>query len=63
MLEQFKKTGKQALDDLKKVNDMASLEEFRIKYLSRKGHIIQLLSQIGKLPPDQNLRLASLPIK
>jgi hypothetical protein len=37
MLEQFKKTGKEALADLKKVNDLAALEEFRIKYLSRKG--------------------------
>jgi phenylalanyl-tRNA synthetase alpha chain len=53
MLDEFKKTGKEALADLKKVNDMASLEEFRIKYLSRKGQIIQLLSQIGKLPPEE----------
>ena len=53
MLEQFKKTGKEALADLKKVTDLAALEEFRIKYLSRKGRIIQMLSQIGKLPPEE----------
>ena len=53
MLEQFKKTGKEALADLKKVNDLAALEEFRVKYLSRKGQIIQMLSQIGKLPPEE----------
>ena len=53
MLEQFKKTGKEALADLKKVNDLAALEEFRVKYLSRKGRIIQMLSQIGKLPPEE----------
>jgi len=53
MLEQFKKTGKDALADLKKVTDLTTLEEFRIKYLSRKGRIIQMLSQIGKLPPEQ----------
>jgi len=53
MLEQFKKTGKDALDDLKKVTDLSALEEFRIKYLSRKGQIIQMLSRIGKLPPEQ----------
>jgi len=53
MLEQFEKTGKDALADLKKVTDLTTLEEFRIKYLSRKGRIIQMLSQIGKLPPEQ----------
>ncbi len=53
MLEQFKKTGKDALADLKKVTDLRTLEEFRIKYLGRKGQIIQMLSQIGKLPPEQ----------
>ena len=63
MLEQFKKTGKEALDDLKKVNDMASLEEFRIKYLSRKGQIIQLLSQIGKLPPEEKPQAGQLANK
>ncbi len=63
MLEQFKKTGKEALDDLKKVNDMASLEEFRIKYLSRKGQIIQLLSQIGKLPPEEKPKAGQLANK
>jgi phenylalanyl-tRNA synthetase alpha chain len=53
MLEQFKKTGKEALADLKKVTDLAALEEFRIKYLSRKGQIIQMLSQIGKMSPEE----------
>ena len=63
MLEQFKKTGKEALEDLKKVNDLASLEEFRIKYLSRKGQIIQLLSQIGKLPPEEKPKAGQLANK
>ena len=52
MLEQFEKIGKEALSDLKKVTDLDSLEQFRIKFLSRKGKVIQMLSQIGKLPPD-----------
>ena len=63
MLDEFKKTGKEALDDLKKVTDMASLEEFRIKYLSRKGRIIQLLSQIGKLPPEEKPQAGQLANK
>jgi phenylalanyl-tRNA synthetase alpha chain len=53
MLEQFKQISKEALADLKKVTDLRILEEFRIKYLGRKGQIIQMLSQIGKLPPEQ----------
>lgn len=63
MLEQFEKTGKDALADLKKVNDLASLEEFRIKYLSRKGQIIQMLSQIGKLPSEQKPQAGQLANK
>lgn len=63
MLEQFKKTGKEALDDLKKVTDLRSLEEFRIKYLSRKGQIIQMLNQIGKLPPEQKPQAGQLANK
>ena len=63
MLEQFKKTGKEALTDLKKVTDLASLEEFRIKYLSRKGQIIQMLSQIGKLPPEEKPHAGQLANK
>jgi phenylalanyl-tRNA synthetase alpha chain len=52
MLEQFEKIGKEALSDLKKVTDLDSLEQFRIKYLGRKGLVIDMLSQIGKLPKD-----------
>jgi len=63
MLEQFKQTGKEALADLKKVTDLAALEEFRIKYLSRKGHIIQMISQIGKLPPEEKPQAGQLANK
>ena len=52
MLEQFEKIGKEAIADLKNITDLDSLEQFRIKYLGRKGLVIQMLSQIGKLPPE-----------
>jgi phenylalanyl-tRNA synthetase alpha chain len=52
MLEQFKNTGKEALSELKKISDQPALEKFRIKYLSRKGRITQMLSEIGKLPRE-----------
>ena len=63
MLEQFKQIGKEALADLKKVTDLRTLEEFRIKYLSRKGQIIQMLSQIGKLPTEQKPQAGQLANK
>jgi len=53
MLEQFEKTGREALEQLKKVTDLKALEQFRIDYLSRKGRITQMLSRIGKFAPDQ----------
>ncbi|MDD5327810.1 MAG: phenylalanine--tRNA ligase subunit alpha [Phycisphaerae bacterium] len=53
MLEQLEKIGKDALAALKKITDMASLEEYRIKYLGRKGQITQMLSQIGQFPSEQ----------
>jgi len=52
MLEQFKKTGQEALSELKKISDQSGLEQFRIKYLSRKGRITRMLSEIGKFPRE-----------
>ena len=53
MLEQFEKIGQDARAALDKVTDLSHLEEFRIKYLARKGLIIDMLSQIGKFPAEQ----------
>ena len=63
MLEQFENIGKQALGDLKQVNDVQSLEQFRLKYLSRKGLIIQMLSQVVSFHPTKNLLRARLQIR
>jgi phenylalanyl-tRNA synthetase alpha chain len=60
MLEQFKKTGEQALAELQKVTDLAALEEFRIKYLGRKGQVTQMLSQIGKFSPEEKPKAGQL---
>ena len=53
MLEKFKKIGSEALSALKSVKDQAGLEEFRVKYLGRKGQVTGMLSQIGQLEPEQ----------
>jgi len=52
-LERFEKIGESALAELKKVADKAGLEEFRIKYLGRKGEVTQMLSQIGQFAAEQ----------
>jgi len=63
MLEQFEKIGKGALAELEKISDLEQLEEFRIKYLARKGQITQVLSQIGKLPREQKPKAGQLANK
>jgi phenylalanyl-tRNA synthetase alpha chain len=63
MLEQLEQIGKQALDELRNVRDLKGLEEFRIKYLGRKGLIMQLLSDIGRLPREEKPRAGQLANK
>jgi phenylalanyl-tRNA synthetase alpha chain len=63
MLEQFEQTGKQALDELTGVQDLRALEAFRIKYLGRKGLIMQMLSDIGRLPVAEKPRAGQLANK
>ncbi len=63
MLEQFEKTGKEALDALKKVTDSTALEEFRIKFLSRKGQLTQMLSQVGQCAAEQRREAGQLANK
>jgi len=63
MLGQFEKVGKDALADLEKVGDLAALEDFRIKYLGRKGQITKMLGQIGRLPPEQKAQAGQLANK
>lgn len=52
MLDNFKKIGSDAMAALGEVKDAAALEEFRIKYLGRKGLVTGMLSQIGQLDKD-----------
>lgn len=52
MLDDFRKIGSDALAALNDIKDSASLEEFRIKYLGRKGLVTGMLSQIGQLDKE-----------
>lgn len=53
MLDTFEKIGASAMTELQAVETAEQLEQFRIKYLGRKGQVTGMLSQIGKLPPEQ----------
>jgi phenylalanyl-tRNA synthetase alpha chain len=53
MLDEFKKIGQDAIEHLKRISDLNSLEEYRIKYLGRKGEITDLLSKIGKISKEE----------
>jgi phenylalanyl-tRNA synthetase alpha chain len=63
MLDQFEQIGAQALAELENVRDLKSLEDFRIKYLGRKGLIMGLLSEVGKLPREEKPRGGQLANK
>ncbi len=63
MLEQFEQVGKDALAELEQVSDAQTLEDYRIKYLGRKGAVTQLLSQIGKLPKEDKPKAGQLANK
>ncbi len=45
--------GRQAGEELEKISDAQALEQFRIKYLGKKGVFTQAKSSIGKLPKEQ----------
>jgi phenylalanyl-tRNA synthetase alpha chain len=60
MLEQFEQAAGQALAELEHVKDLKALEDFRIKYLGRKGLIMQLLSEVGQLPREEKPRAGQL---
>ncbi len=60
MLNKFETIGKEAIEELNRVNDAQSLEDYRIKYLGRKGLITGMLSQIGQFPPEQRAQAGQL---
>jgi phenylalanyl-tRNA synthetase alpha chain len=63
MLERLAQAGSQALAELEQVKDLKALEDFRIKYLSRKGLIMELLSEVGRLPREQKPKAGQLANK
>lgn len=52
VLEEMEATGRRALAELETVDTAESLEAYRIKYLSRKGQVTELVGQLGSLPGE-----------
>ena len=63
MLDHFNQIKELALKELDAIADLEQLEAFRIKYLGRKGQVVQMLSQIGKLPKEQKPQAGQLANK
>ena len=49
MLDDFKKIGSDALEELKGISDGGALEAFRVKYIGKKGSVTGMLGQIRNL--------------
>ena len=52
-LAQIEQVARQAEEELKTVNDAASLEQYRIKYLGSKGRVRGLMKLLGAVPKEQ----------
>ena len=63
MLDEFKKIEKEVFESLRKVTNAAELEQFRIRFLSRKGAVTQMLSRIGSFPTEQKKQAGALANK
>jgi len=63
VLEKFKQIGTEALETLKKVTSPAELEEYRIRFLARKGIVTDMLSKIGAFPAEQRKEAGALANK
>ena len=63
MKEQLKSIDERAKDELQKINDTKLLEEFRVKYLGKKGEITSILKQMGKLSAEERPVIGQLANK
>jgi len=53
MTDKVRQIEKDALSELSAVSDVKSAENFRSKYLGRKGEVAALFSELGSLPPEE----------
>ncbi len=60
MKEELIELKKKALEELKKIDNVSGLEEFRVKYLGKKGLLSAFMKKIGKLPPEQRPEIGKI---
>ena len=60
MEQELQKLETEAKESLKTITDNTSLEEFRIKYLGRKGLFSAIMKKLGEVPKDDRPRLGQL---
>ena len=53
MEERIEEVLKEARQDLKRISDLKQLEDFRVRYLGRKGVLAQLFKELGKLGKEK----------
>ena len=53
LLEELKTLRQAGLDELTKISDTASLEEWRVKYIGRKGLLTTLMRRLSEVPADE----------
>ncbi|HEX2912157.1 MAG TPA: phenylalanine--tRNA ligase subunit alpha [Chloroflexia bacterium] len=53
MQDQIAEMQQRALAELETVNDLASLDEWRLKYLGKKGELTGFLRGMGQVPPEE----------
>lgn len=63
MKEQLKGIEESAKAELKGISDTKLLEEFRVKYLGKKGRITAILKQMGKLSAEERPVMGQLANK
>ncbi len=56
---ELKQIGKQAFEELEKIEDLAELEKFRIKYLGRKGKLTVVLRSLKDLSPVKKKKIGA----
>ncbi|MDZ7699845.1 MAG: phenylalanine--tRNA ligase subunit alpha [Deltaproteobacteria bacterium] len=45
---------------IEEIDDLSELENFRIKYLGKKGELTALMKDVGKLPPEERPEIGKL---
>ncbi len=60
MKERLECVLKEAMEEIQAASDLQSLEKIRVKYLGKKGPMVEILKSLGKLPPEEKKELGKL---